>query len=126
MRDRSLSKTRKLFFGPTRRLKIDKKYKEILYQSSRVSEALLTAHLALKNLIPSYNENWIKGLPKLSLSYPLPPFEKTSKKYFNDSKRSKTLSLDIDNYKNIHNTTSWERAWVPLAFVSADLFFLSG
>ena len=120
LRNQSLSKARRLFFGPSRRLKIDKKYKEVLYQKAKVEGAIETGHLALKNLIPSYKESWIKGLPTLSLRYKLPPFEKTSKKFLKNSKQFKNLSIDIENYKNIYNTTTWERAWVPLAFLSAS------
>ena len=120
LRAKSISKARKLLFGPRRRLKIDRKYKEILYQKSKVIESIQTGHFVLKNLIPSYQENWIQDLPTLSLSYQLPSFEKTSKKFLKASKKSKNLSLDIENYKNVYNTTTWERAWVPLVFLSAS------
>ncbi|MBG08253.1 MAG: hypothetical protein CME68_05810 [Halobacteriovoraceae bacterium] len=117
---KSRSKTRRLFFGSSRGLKIDKKYKEILYQKTKVTEYIETGHLALKNLIPNYRPYWLKGLKKLSISYNLPSFDDASKKFLKKSKTSKNLSLDIQNYKNIHNTTTWERAWIPLAFLSAS------
>ena len=117
---KSRNKTRKLFFGSSRGLKIDKKYKEILFQKAKVTEYIHTGHSALRNLIPHYKQNWLNGLRTLSITYKLPSFDYASKKYLKRSKKSKNLSLDIQNYKNIHNTTTWERAWIPLAFLSAS------
>ena len=117
---KSRSKTRRLLFGTSRGLKIDKKYKEILFQKARVTEYIQTGHLALKNLIPNYQEHWLRDLKKLSIKYQLPSYDYASTKFLKKSKASKNLSLDIQNYKNIHNTTTWERAWIPLTFLSAS------
>jgi hypothetical protein len=116
----SHSKARTLFFGPGQRLKINKKYKEVLYQKEKVNGILDSAHLVLLNLIPAYKKKWIEDLPKLSLQYTLPDFEKAVHIYKNNSKEEKNLSLNIVNFKNIYNTTTWERPWVPLTLLSAS------
>ena len=95
------------------------------FQKEKVTESIKTGHFALKNLIPNYQENWIKGLPHLSISYRLPPFEKASNILFGKSTANDLQSLDETTFLSVFEGVPTAKIKIKFNYIACKLNIIS-